>query len=193
MIRVIAGDYGGRVLKTAPGSATRPLRSQVREALFNVLGDWVVDKEVWDLFAGTGANGIEALSRGARAATFVEKSNQALSVLRHNLAELGAGDRGRVIKGDAWDPLAKMGEAEPPDLIFLDPPYKMVAQDPVLAACRAARLAEHLAPDGVLCFHFEEGLLDEDDFDQHLEVDLRRWGRTAIALLAARPLAAPAG
>lgn len=199
-LRVIAGEYGGRVLKSVRGIGTRPLLGQVREALFNILGPRVEDAVVWDLFAGTGASGIEALSRGARAVTFVEKSNQALAVLRENLRMLGAGatDRSVVIKGDAWSPPTGEGEREGeeedegededeavPDLIFLDPPYAKVSEDPVLCAYRASQLAQQLAPGGSLLFHFPDGLLDADDFDADLQVVLRRWGRTAVAFLAA--------
>ncbi|MHC4078870.1 MAG: RsmD family RNA methyltransferase, partial [Planctomycetota bacterium] len=79
-LKVISGQFRGRNLNSVKGLGTRPLLGQVREALFNILGDSVSGKEVWDLFAGTGATGIEALSRGARRVIFVEKSNQALKV-----------------------------------------------------------------------------------------------------------------
>jgi 16S rRNA (guanine966-N2)-methyltransferase len=192
-LRVIAGEYGGRVLKSPRGIGTRPLLGQVREALFNILGSRVEDAEVWDLFAGTGASGIEALSRGARYVTFVEKSNQALAVLGANLQMLGpdAVSRSRVLKADAWQPPAPIAEGTElaaPDLVFLDPPYASVAEDPARCAYRAVSLAARLAPGGVLCFHFPDGLLDTDDFDG-LDVDLRRWGRSVVALLGAPALA----
>jgi len=179
-LRILAGEFRGRKLNSTRGAATRPLRSAVREALFNVLGEAVDGAEVWDLFAGTGASGIEALSRGARHVTFLEKSNSALAVLRSNLELVDTADRATVVKADAWSP--EFGERGP-DLVFLDPPYATVAEDPVRAACRAAQMAEQMAPGGVLCFHFEEGLLDADDFDHHLDVDLRHWGRSAVALI----------
>ena len=84
-----------------------------------------------------------------------------------------------------WEPVIPDEDAGAPDLIFLDPPYQAVAEDPVRAACRAAALASRLTPGGVLCFHFEEGLLDEDDFDEDLSVELRHWGRTVVALIEA--------
>ena len=193
-LRVIGGEFRGRLLKSSRGRGTRPLRSQVREAMFDVLGDRVAGKSVWDLFAGTGATGIEALSRGASWVTFVEKNNAALTTLKDNLEIVGYNEDGEpdalerveVLKADAWEPAISSAEASPPGVIFLDPPYQAVAEDPVQAACRAARLADLLDPSGVLCFHFEEGVLDLDDFDSDLEVDLRRWGRSAVALIEGR-------
>jgi 16S rRNA (guanine966-N2)-methyltransferase len=186
-LKIIGGEHRGRVLRSVKGFMTRPLLGQVREALFNILGDRIVDAEVWDLFAGTGASGLEALSRGARRVLFVEKSNQALTVLRENLRTLGPETlaRAHVLRNDAWDPPPLTPEGEeaevPPDVIFFDPPYATVGEDPVKAVWRAQRLAERLAPGGTMCFHFQEGHLEEDDFDG--EVELRVWGRSTIAFL----------
>ncbi len=193
-LRVIGGEFRGRVLKSVKGSMTRPLLGQAREAIFDILGPRIVDAEVWDLFAGTGATGIEALSRGARLVTFVEKARQAIEVLEDNLEMLGEAvqSRTRVVRGDAWlPPVGDDPATEPraPDVIFLDPPYAMVAEDPSKSTWRAHQLVGHLAPRGVLCFHFEGGLLDVDDFD--MPVDLRRYGRCQIAILR-RPGEAPA-
>ncbi|MBM3961567.1 MAG: 16S rRNA (guanine(966)-N(2))-methyltransferase RsmD, partial [Planctomycetes bacterium] len=88
-LKIIGGEYGGRVLKAVRGLGTRPLLGQVRGALFNILQDRVDGAYVWDLFAGTGASGIEALSRGAARVLFVEKNGKALDVLRDNLRTLG--------------------------------------------------------------------------------------------------------
>src|SRR5690606_15138739 len=168
------------------------LLGQVREALFSILGDRVTDAEVWDLFAGTGASGLEALSRGARRVLFIEKARQPLQVLRENLEMLGADAKRRshAIRADAWDPPLQRPEGEehevPPDIIFFDPPYPQVGEDPSRAAWLAQRLAGRLAPEGVLCFHFQEGHLEADDFDG--EVELRRWGRSVIAFLGQREL-----
>lgn len=193
-LKVIGGEFRGRNLQSVKGAGTRPLLGQVREALFNILADEVEGKEVWDLFAGTGASGIEALSRGAGRVLFVEKNNQALRVLRANLEALGPEVKARchVFKTDAWDPIELTPEGEeeevPPALIFLDPPHKAVTEDPTRAACIAQKLTQRMAPGGVVCFHFLDGNLDEDDFDTDLEVDLRRWGKSAVALLR-RPAA----
>ncbi len=201
-LRIIGGDFGGRVLRSVRGLGTRPLLGQVREALFNVLQEQVPGAIVWDLFAGTGASGFEALSRGAARVLFCEKNGRALDVLRGNLQMLGpdAMERALVQRADAWDPPlmtpavfggARDGDGDPadldaevaPDLIFLDPPYALVAEDPVKCMARARRLLDRAATGGCVAFHFESGVLDEDDFDDDLDVDLREWGTTAIALL----------
>src|SRR5918998_6335794 len=98
-MRVVAGTHGGRRLATPPGSATRPTSDRVREALFSILGAAVDGARVLDLFAGSGALGIEALSRGAAEATFVERAPAALRALRGNLAALGI--EAAVHAGDA--------------------------------------------------------------------------------------------
>jgi 16S rRNA (guanine966-N2)-methyltransferase len=193
-LKVIGGVYGSRILKSVRGLGTRPLLGQVKAAIFNILGEAVADSLVWDLFAGTGSTGIEALSRGARRVVFVEKNGRAAEVIRANLKALGAEaeDRSVVLRGDAWEaplPVAVEGDVvvqEAPDLIFLDPPYSLVAEDPVKAVYRAQLLAHRLAPGGSLVFHFETGVLDEDDFDRNLAVDLREYGGSAIAFLHRR-------
>ncbi|MBL8729335.1 MAG: RsmD family RNA methyltransferase [Planctomycetes bacterium] len=202
-LKIIGGEYGGRVLRTVRGLGTRPLLGQVREALFNILADRLAGAIVWDLFAGTGASGLEALSHGAARVLFVEKNGRVIDVLRQNLDLLGAGATSRavVLRADAWDPpvmhrsafgVARdddddddgASDAEiPPDLVFLDPPYVMVAEDPVKSMARARRLLERTAPGGCVVFHFEVGVLDEDDFDDDLDLDLREWGTTAIAMM----------
>jgi 16S rRNA (guanine966-N2)-methyltransferase len=123
-MRVIAGEWGGRRLQTPAGRRTRPTSERVREALFSMLGE-IGGATVLDLFAGTGALGIEALSRGAARAVFVELHADTAALLRANLATLGAPrERAEVRRGDALAALrsARAG-AESYDLIFIDPPY----------------------------------------------------------------------
>lgn len=203
-LKIIGGVYGSRVLKSVRGLGTRPLLGQVREALFNILAESVPDAIVWDLFAGSGASGLEALSHGAQRVLFVEKNGRAVDVIKQNLHMLGpdAVARAVVMRTDAWDPPVMhraafgggRGDAPPegeagsdaeiaPDIVFLDPPYAMVAEDPVKSMARARRLLDRTAPGGCVVFHFEAGALDEDDFDEDLDVDLREWGSTAIAML----------
>jgi 16S rRNA (guanine966-N2)-methyltransferase len=123
-MRVIGGRLGGRRLRAPRGSATRPTSDKVREALFALLGD-VAGARVLDLFAGTGALGIEALSRGAAHALFVERDERALRALRENLRSLKLGAAEAEVR--AADALAALrsarGRSETYDLVFIDPPY----------------------------------------------------------------------
>ncbi len=123
-MRVIAGSLGGRQLQAPRGRVTRPTSDRVREALFSALGE-LEGARVLDLFAGSGALGIEALSRGARCAVFVERDAAASGVLRANLAALGIGPgRAELRRGEALRALqSARARKETYDLIFIDPPY----------------------------------------------------------------------
>ena len=176
-MRVIAGTLGGRRLKAPPGRATRPTSDRVREALFSMLGD-VEGARVLDLFAGTGALGIEALSRGAARAVFVERDRRAAAVLRENLAALGLGaERAELRRGDALAALRTAGEREELyDLVFIDPPYADAAG---LGERLSALLAPLLAPAA--------RVVSESDRRAPLALDLpiateRRYGDTSITI-----------
>ena len=140
-MRVIAGRLGGRRLTAPHGMATRPTSDRVREALFSALGD-VRGARVLDLYAGTGALGIEALSRGAAHATFVESARTALTALRENLAAMDLAGSARVVS----KPVARAAATLPGpfDLIFADPPYAALAEVP--AALAALQAAAAIAP-----------------------------------------------
>lgn len=122
-MRVVAGTARGRRLQAPPGRATRPTSDRVREATFNALASLgeLGGAEVLDLFAGSGALGIEALSRGAAQVTFVDDDPRAVEVVRANLATIGLEDSARVVLGDARSFLAET--PLPVDLALLDPPY----------------------------------------------------------------------
>jgi len=107
-VRIVAGTLGGRVLAAPPGRSTRPTSEKVREAIFSILGPPPEEAQVLDLFAGSGALAIEALSRGAAAATFVESARGALATLRENLRDLALADRARVVPTDVLAYLRSM-------------------------------------------------------------------------------------
>lgn len=125
-MRLTGGLDRGRRLKAPRGHRTRPTAAKVREAIFNILGP-PPDGAVLDLFAGTGALGLEALSRGARQVVFVERERNALSALRQNLRELGVGARATVIAADVRSAIKRLSTSMGPDdrfsWIFMDPPY----------------------------------------------------------------------
>ncbi|HXF68648.1 MAG TPA: 16S rRNA (guanine(966)-N(2))-methyltransferase RsmD [Thermoflexus sp.] len=120
-MRVISGSAKGRRLKSLPGPGTRPITDRVKTALFDILGPAVAGARVLDLFAGTGSVGIEALSRGAAEAVFVEKDPRAIRVLRENLQGTGLADRARVVRADVFAFL-RSGPPHPFDLIYIAPP-----------------------------------------------------------------------
>ncbi len=139
--RILAGAWRGRKLLAPAGLATRPTNARARQAAFDILmhATWaghgfMREARVLDVFAGTGAYGLEALSRGAMSATFIENSNQALAAIRANVAACNAGDRTRVVAADALHPPA----GTPHDLVFLDPPYGQGAVMRAAAALKAA-------------------------------------------------------
>ena len=121
-MRIIAGEWRGRRLKTPRGDATRPTSDRVREAWFSIVGHNIAGASVLDLFSGSGALGLEALSRGAASVVFVEKARAALDALRANIATLGVQDASTVIRGDAMR-YARGLDAHTFDLAFADPPY----------------------------------------------------------------------
>lgn len=141
-MRISAGEHRGRRLQSPKGVRTRPTSDLLRQAMFNVVETRIHGGRVLDVFAGTGAVGLEALSRGAAAATFIERDRQALASLRANLANLELGSRARVITGDALVALAGLARAgEAFDCVFVDPPY---------GSDLALRCVEVLAPGQVL-------------------------------------------
>lgn len=151
-MRIIAGEFGSRRLVVPSGDAVRPTSDRAREALFAALGD-VSDARVLDLFAGSGALGLEALSRGADHAVFCERSPRALAALEANIATLGVEGRCTVVRGDALRRLDVLGDAF--DVILLDPPY---ADWPRLGPRLAARIGGLLAPGGRVVAELPRGV-----------------------------------
>ncbi len=123
-MRVIAGEFRSRRLKTLPGLALRPTPDRLREALFNILAPRIEGATFLDAYAGSGSVGIEALSRGAAHAIFLEKHFSAVRIIRENLASLGIEDRATVVQSGAVAALAKFTA----DIYFLDPPYTAEAE-----------------------------------------------------------------
>jgi 16S rRNA (guanine966-N2)-methyltransferase len=150
-MRVIAGQAKGRPLKLAPGKGTRPIADRVKEALFSILSWRLPGCRFLDLFAGTGSVGIEALSRGAQEAVFVERASQAVRVVRENLQRTGLVDNARVVHDDAFRFVAHAGGRQADDdgfdIIYVAPPQYQDLWSQALLALDASPL---LAPDGVV-------------------------------------------
>jgi 16S rRNA (guanine966-N2)-methyltransferase len=176
-MRVVAGRLGGRRIRTLPGDATRPTSDRVREALFSILGPLDGDR-VLDLFAGSGALAIEALSRGAAHATLVDKDGWAAEVIAANLEALGLGaDEAELLRMPANRALHTARErGDAYDLAFLDPPYR-----------QATALGEHLAADLAAVLAPGARVVTESDrrapMDLPLDItDERRYGDTLIRI-----------
>ncbi len=152
-MRVIAGRAKGTRLKVPP-RLTRPSTDRLREALFSILGSRVDGAEVLDLFAGSGALGLEALSRGAARATFVESNWNAGKVIGENLAKAGFERAGSVVERDVFDVLATSSQVF--DLIFADPPYASNAPEDLAGKLMAnEQLPERLGPEGLVVLEVE--------------------------------------
>ncbi len=182
-MRVIAGTCRGRRLVAPEGHDTRPTGDLVREATFNALVslDAIDGAEVLDLFAGSGALGIEALSRGAARATFVESDARARAAVEANLAATGLGDRATVDRGPAEQVLEQAAaQGRRWDLALLDPPYAFDRWDELLAA----------VPADVAVVESDRPIPAPAGWR---EIRQRRYGATLVAIFASQPPAAPPG
>jgi len=181
-MRVVGGRLRGRTLVAPKSQAIRPTADRLRESLFNILvhayGDPILGARVLDLFAGTGALAIEALSRGAAFALFVDDGAEARALLRENVAALGLGGTTRIFRRDA----TKLGPAHPVEpfgLVFLDPPYGQGLAEKALAS---ARDGGWLMPDALVVVEeaADAGFKPPDGFE---EIERRKYDDTEIVFL----------
>lgn len=184
-MRIIAGKFKGRTLATPSSQAVRPTSDRLRESIFNILthahDDVIEGARVLDLFAGTGALGIEALSRGAAHALFVDDSTEGRGLLRENVERLGLGGVTKVFRRDA----TKLGPCHPHapfSLVFCDPPYRKGLGEQALAAARAGGW---LLPDALIVFEeaADAAVTLPEGFE---EVDRRAYGDTQIIIARAK-------
>jgi 16S rRNA (guanine966-N2)-methyltransferase len=176
-MRIIAGRFRGRPLQAPPGLGTRPTADRVREALFSMLASRLGTFEglrVADLYAGSGALGLEALSRGADQATFVEKDPKAQAAIKANAARLGVSEQVRVLGASAL----ALPRSDPFDLIFADPPYSPGSGSAVV---KAVADADWLASAGLMSIETDRRE-PVDPIDYEIEAE-REFGRARITLL----------
>jgi 16S rRNA (guanine(966)-N(2))-methyltransferase RsmD len=176
-LRVIAGKAKGLRLKTVPGDTTRPITDIVKESLFNILGDEILDNLILDLFGGTGAVGIEALSRGAKFVIFLDKGQQAVRTIQQNLLTTKFTDQAQVIRTDAFAYLAEAPK-EDFDLIYVAPPqYKQMWQ-------KAIRLIdakpELLSNNGQIIVQINPIEWEDRKLDNFVIFDSRKYGDTLL-------------
>lgn len=182
-MRVISGT-AGRLRIEAPKSLARPSTDRLREALFSILGDRVIEARVLDLFAGSGALGIEALSRGARSALFVDRDRQASKAIDRNLQHTGLADRGRILQREVMSALKGLrGQF---DLVFADPPYftgdaQEIDHGHALLACKD--FANLVAEDGLFVLETgdrEPPVLAAENATPWVRDDSRHYGKSHL-------------
>ncbi|MBU1155306.1 MAG: 16S rRNA (guanine(966)-N(2))-methyltransferase RsmD [Proteobacteria bacterium] len=180
MLKITGGRLRGRNLKVTPGLAIRPTGAKMRQALFNILGPRVADARVADLYAGSGALGLEALSRGAASCLFVEKSRPTAQLIQANLASLGLEDQSRVVATGLEAATGALKAAAPFDLVLADPPY---GKGQVARLLELAAQGWLLAPEGLLII--EHSPKEAPEAPGGLEIyDHRRYGQSELSFLA---------
>lgn len=168
-LRVIAGTARSLRLKTVPGDSTRPTTDRIKETLFNIIGNDIAGCRFLDLFSGSGAIGIEALSRGAAESVFVEKDPRCISCIKDNLKFTKLEDRALVIRSDVSDYIRNAAYDRPFDIIFMDPPYKAGVEEDILRALSGSGLTD---ADSVLII--EASSQNTFDFLEDLDYNLTK-------------------
>jgi 16S rRNA (guanine(966)-N(2))-methyltransferase RsmD len=184
-LRVIAGSAKGRRLKLVPGDSTRPIMDRVKEALFSIIGRDIIDCAFLDLFAGTGSVGIEALSRGARAATFIDLDRHAIQTIHENLKITGLAGGATVRRADALAVIRGTPPAQPFDFLYIAPPqYHRLW----LEALRALDANPGWLTEGASVIVQIDPRERQDAVFRHmLEYDQRVYGKTLLWFFDAHP------
>lgn len=183
-VRVISGMAKGTKLESIDSLSTRPTLDRVKEALFNIIQPYIQDAKVLDLFAGSGALGIEALSRGAKHCVFCEKSHEAIQKVRSNIQKTHLESKALILQTDYRKCLQEM-RGEVFNIIFLDPPYRFN-----IAVEAVERIAEEklLAKDGIIVIETDDEKREIQELEKiNIEVkDIRKYGRVKLLFLVER-------
>ncbi len=176
-LRVIAGKAKGRKLKSVPGDTTRPVTDRVKEALFNILAGDVVDSRWWDLFAGTGAIGIEALSRGATFVRFTDANREPIETIHFNVQHTGFGKQSEIRRGDAFNLLSRGADAQFEYIYIAPPQYKEMWE-------KALELVDEdirwLSEDGWVIAQIDPREYKKVSLENLEEFDQRKYGSTLL-------------
>jgi len=176
-LRVISGSARGRKLKSVPGDTTRPVMDRVKEALFNILADDVVDSNWWDLFGGTGAIGIEALSRGAAFVRFSDLNRVPVETIKENVAHCGFTQNAEVRKGDAFSMLCAQADRQFEYIYIAPPQYQEMW-------VKALKLSDEnigwLTDDGTVIVQIDPTEYQEIELKNLEETEQRKYGSTLI-------------
>ncbi len=181
-LRIIAGERRGHKIESPADETTRPTTDRVRESIFNILADVIEGRAAYDLFAGTGALGLEALSRGAARAVFVEKDRANLGLIRRNIAHLRYEDRSHAVGADVFRWVKSFdARAQGPVVVFLDPPYKEHERREAKLNELLTAVTNGLAEGSFLVFEAPERL-NRELLSEGYEWDVRKYGGTCIAI-----------
>ena len=182
-MRIIAGEFRGRRLLPPEGTdVTRPITDRVKQSLFDILSPHLEGARVYDLFAGTGSMGLECLSRGAAHVTFFEADRSAVQRLKKNIAAVGVAGKSEVVAGDLFRWFGENRAAQPAGVVFLDPPYRFVTEQPEALRRLAAQVAgHHLADDGIVVFRHD--VRDRLELAPLAVADERTYGGMTIEFL----------
>ncbi|MDD2315741.1 MAG: 16S rRNA (guanine(966)-N(2))-methyltransferase RsmD [Desulfobacterales bacterium] len=191
-LRIISGALRGRRLASVLGMSTRPTSDRLREAVFNILGPRVMDASVLDLFAGTGALGIEALSRGADSGVFIDNAVEALVVIRKNIAQCALKERSRVIRWNILKSLDCIQCHQPPfDLVFMDPPY---GADMIVPTLNHLQRSASVGADVRIVVEHDASDCVPQVVSGFKIIDQRRYGKSFVSFLAClQCMTAPTG
>ena len=197
-MRIIAGQYKGRILLSPEGMTTRPITDRVKSALFNILRNYLADAVVLDLFCGTGSMGLESLSRGAAMCYFADRDEGALGLLKQNIQALGAGEHSHIWRGDINALLGQwltMITRRKVDLAFLDPPYAMARDWDWDTAARQLfePLAKALAADGLVILRCQRHTDVPGRVGGLSRADRRDYGTMSLHFFGLPAATAPAG
>jgi 16S rRNA (guanine(966)-N(2))-methyltransferase RsmD len=176
-LRVIAGTARGRKLKSVPGDTTRPVMDRVKEALFNILADDVVDSNWWDLFGGTGAIGIEALSRGASFVRFSDLNRAPIETIKENVEHCGFTDQAEVRRGDAFAMLSAKADKSFEYIYIAPPQYKEMW---VEALKLVDKNMEWLTDDGTVIVQIDPTEYQQIELSNLVETEQRKYGSTLL-------------
>lgn len=188
-LRVIAGKAKGRRLRSVPGDTTRPVTDRVKEALFNILAGDVVDSRWWDLFAGTGAIGIEALSRGAAFVRFTDSNRAPIETIKFNVEHCGFSSQSDIRRGDAFTLLSRGADAQFEYIYIAPPQYKEMWE-------KALELVDEdtswLSEDGWVIVQIDPKEYKRPSLENLEEIDQRRYGSTLLVFYERRQPASEA-
>ncbi len=176
-LRVIAGTARGRKLKSVPGDTTRPVMDRVKEALFNILADDVIDSNWWDLFGGTGAIGIEALSRGASFVRFSDLNRAPIETIKENVEHCGFTDQAEVRRGDAFAMLSAKADKSFEYIYIAPPQYKEMW---VEALKLVDKNMEWLTDDGTVIVQIDPTEYQQIELSNLVETEQRKYGSTLV-------------